>query len=292
MSSSSTASGEVLAHSGLQNVLLFLLLLLLLRFAVRCFCCPFVFRWCFCGCFAGTANPKPSSTPHDTDCYDDYFHCCCLVRFVSHWHFDAVVVRSSSSSSSSSDDGAHHQIGSYCIHCAIAVSLEFARLQADVTVRLWSRPQNCLPWYVCMYDVCGVFVPPTFPLYFFYHFLFAASFATLLGFWGFFFFFSFFLFCPQCVCVFSSVHVFSHSGFQCRIELPLLLVLFVWRRNKNIWVTRGGSNFRVSAYGKKLHNVTLAFAEISMVITVWWILKQVQNSEKELICNTKSTTIL
>lgn len=141
--------------------------------------------------------------------------------------------------------------------------------------------------YVCMMCVGFLFLP----LFLSTSFTIFCLLPVSLRFWGFGFFF-FFLFCSQCVGVLSSVHVFSHSGFQCRIELPLLLVLFVWRRNKNIWVTRGGSNFRVSAYGKKLHNVTLAFAEICMVITVWWILKQVQNSEKELICNKKSTTIL
>jgi hypothetical protein len=148
-----------------------------------------------------------------------------------------------------------------------------------------------LPTMVCMYVWCvWGFCSSHFSSLLLLPFFVCCQFRYSFGILG--FFFSFFLFYPQCVCVLSSVHVFSHSGFQCRIELPLLLVLFVWRRNKNIWVTRGGSNFRVSAYGKKLHNVTLAFAEICMVITVWWILKQVQNSEKELICNTKSTTIL
>lgn len=90
--------------------------------------------------------------------------------------------------------------------------------------------------YVCM--MCaGVFVPPTFPLYFFYHFLFAASFATLLGFL--FLFFSFFLFCPQCVCVLSSVHVFLTQGFSVESNSLCSWFCLSGGEKKNIWVTRG-----------------------------------------------------
>lgn len=146
-----------------------------------------------------------------------------------------------------------------------------------------------LPTMVCMYVWCVLgFSSSHFSSLLLLPFFVCCQFRYSFGIFYFFIFLSFL----SSVCVrFVLGSCFSHSGFQCRIKLPLLLVLFVWRR-KNIWVTRGGSNFRVSAYGEKLHNVTLAFAEISMVITVWWILKQVQNSEKELICNTKSTTIL
>jgi hypothetical protein len=148
-----------------------------------------------------------------------------------------------------------------------------------------------LPTMVCMY-VCMMCVGFLFlPLFLSTSFTIFCLLPVSLLFWDFNIFFPFF-FCPQCVCVLSSVHVFLTLGFSVESNSLCSWFCLSGGGKKNIWVTRGGSNFRVSAYGKKLHNVTLAFAEISMVITVWWILKQVQNSEKELICNTKSTTIL